>query len=64
MSGSDAAFVLFFDDVVRRSCINVEIMEDNRYEFEAQFSLQLIDLPGFDLPSNYVFDPPTSTIVI
>ncbi len=64
MSGSDAAFVLFFDDVVRRSCINVEITEDNRYEFEEQFSLQLIDLPGFDLPSNYVFDPPTSTIVI
>ncbi|XP_064387630.1 uncharacterized protein LOC135335892 isoform X2 [Halichondria panicea] len=64
MSGSDAAFVLFFDDVVRRSCINVEITEDNRYEFEEQFSLQLIDLPGSDLPSNYVFDPPTSTIVI
>ena len=63
MSGSDAAFVLF-DDVVRRSCINVEITKDNRYEFEEQFSLQLIDLPGFDLPSNYVFDLPTSTIVI
>ena len=42
----------------------VEIREDERYEFEEQFSLQFIALEGTSIPSTLVLDPPTSTIVI
>ncbi len=48
----------------RRSCIFVEIEEDERYEFEEQFSLRFIELEGSTLPETLVLDPNISNITI
>ncbi len=64
MTGARFAYFLFFSDTSRRSCFTVEITEDNRYEFEEQFSLQFIELEGTSLPDNLVLDPARSNITI
>ncbi len=64
VTGPRFAHFLFFSDTSRQSCFTVEIREDNRYEFEEQFSLRFIALEGTSLPDNLVLDPPTSTIII
>ncbi len=42
----------------------VEITEDNRYEFQEQFSLRFIALEGTSIPDNLVLDPSGSGITI
>ena len=42
----------------------VEIREDERYEFEEDFSLRFIELEGTSLPDNLVLDPASSDITI
>ncbi len=42
----------------------VGITEDNRYEFEEQFSLRFIELEGTSLPDKLVLDPARSDITI
>ncbi len=42
----------------------VEITQDNRYEFEEQFSLRFIKLQGTSLPDKLVLDPARSNITI
>ncbi len=68
MTGARDAYFLFFDSgTSRRSCCFMfEITEDNRYEFEEQFSLRFIALEGLDyyLPDNIVLDPSGSDITI
>ena len=64
MTGARDPFFVSFNDTTRRSCFMVEIEEDNRYEFEEQFSLQFIALEGTSIPNALVLDPPTSIIVI
>ncbi len=64
MTGARFAHFLFFSDTSRRSCFTVEITEDNRYEFEEQFSLRFIELEGTSLPGNLVIDPARSNITI
>ena len=64
MTGARFAYFLFFSDTSRRSCFIVEITEDNRYEFEEQFSLRFIELEGTTLPSILVLDPARSNITI
>ncbi|XP_064387566.1 uncharacterized protein LOC135335869 isoform X2 [Halichondria panicea] len=64
VTGARFAFFLFFSDTNRRSCFMVEITEDNRYEFEEQFSLRFIELEGSSLPDNLVLDPARSNITI
>ncbi len=61
-TGPGTALLLFFTDGRRRSCIRVEIEDDDCYEFEEQFSLQFIALD--DLPSNLTQFPNVSTITI
>ncbi len=64
MTGARNAFFISFNDANRRSCIFVEIREDERYEFEEQFSLRFIELEGTTLPSTLVLDPARSNITI
>ncbi|XP_064387533.1 uncharacterized protein LOC135335856 isoform X2 [Halichondria panicea] len=64
VTGARFAYFLFFSDTSRRSCFMVEITEDNRYEFEEQFSLRFIELEGTSLPDNLVLDPARSNITI
>ncbi len=64
MTGPRDAYFLFFSDTSRRSCFMVAIPEDNRYEFEEQFSLRFIELEGTTLPSTLVLDPSVSNITI
>ncbi len=42
----------------------VEIIEDNRYKVEEQFSLRFIELEGTSLPNKLVLDPARSDITI
>ena len=64
MTGARFAHFLFFSDTSRRSCFMVEITQDNRYEFEEQFSLRFIKLQGTSLPDKLVLDPARSNITI
>ncbi len=64
MTGARDAYFVSFSDTNRRSCIMVQIEEDNRYEFEEQFSLRFIELEGTTLPSTLVLDPSRSNITI
>ncbi len=64
MTGPRFAHFLFFSDTNRRSCFIVEIEDDNRREFEEQFSLRFIELEGTSLPDNLVLDPAGSDITI
>ncbi len=42
----------------------VEITEDNRSEFEEQFSLRFIMLEGTSIPDTLILDPSVSNITI
>ncbi len=64
VTGARFAFFTSFNDDNRQSCIMVEIREDERYEFEEQFSLRFIELEGTTLPSTLVLDPARSNITI
>ncbi len=64
VTGARFAYFLFFSDTSRQSCFTVEITEDNRYEFEEQFSLRFIELEGTSLPNKLVLDPARSDITI
>ena len=64
MTGARGSFFISFSDMFRRSCIFVEIREDERYEFEEQYSLRFIELEGTTLPSTLVLDPARSNITI
>ena len=64
MTGAHFAYFLFFSDTNRQSCFMVEIIEDNRYEVEEQFSLRFIELEGTSLPDTLVIDPACSNITI
>ncbi|XP_064387556.1 uncharacterized protein LOC135335860 isoform X4 [Halichondria panicea] len=63
----DAYSLLFSSDTSRRSCFMFEITDDNRYEFEEQFSLRFIALEGTiadNIVLNIVLDPSGSDITI
>ncbi len=64
MTGARFAYFLFFSDTSRQSCFTVEITEDNRHEFEEQFSLRFIELEGSSIPDTLVLDPSGSDITI
>ncbi len=64
MTGVRFAYFIFFSDTNRQSCFMVEITQDNRYEFEEQFSLRFIELEGTSLPDKLVLDPAGSNITI
>ena len=68
MTGArDAYSLLFSSDTSRRSCFMFEITDDNRYEFEEQFSLRFIALEGTiadNIVLNIVLDPSGSDITI
>ncbi len=64
MTGARFAYFLFFNDTSRQSCFTVEITEDNRYEFQEQFSLRFIELEGTSFPDNLVLNPARSNITI
>ena len=55
---------LFFNNAIRRSCFNVEIEDDDCYEFEEQFSLQFVALEGTSIPDNLAQFPNVSTLTI
>ncbi len=64
MTGGRDSFFISFSDMFRRICIFVEIREDERYEFQEQFSLRFIELQGTTLPDTLVLDPARSNITI
>ncbi len=56
--------VVTFNNAVRRSCVNIQIVEDSLFENDEQFSLQLINLSGdFARPDLFLLGQSTTITI-